>query len=790
MTSAVPSFQARPMKTLRELYAEHNGKVSDKWTIYLETYEQLLSRFRNRPVRLLEIGVQNGGSLEIWRKYFPKAKVIVGCDINPDCRKLTFGSKKIALIVGDANSDEVEHEILAQSPQFDIIIDDGSHKSSDIVRSFALYFGHLAEGGIYIAEDLHCSYWQEFEGGLYDPYSSMSFFKRLLDILNHEHWGTPHERVDALAAFANRYSTTFDETLLASIHSVEFVNSVCVLTKCAPIRNGLGKRKIAGGKAVVYGGIIPLDGSKSRPSDQTQNIWSLGHRTLEEEIVANRKLVDLQRGEIARMQVDLEGKVRQIEALGAQVASKEAEVERQSAEFSTRFEVLGAQVASKEAEVERQSAEFRARLNDREEEIEALNQELSHSQEQENRLRSVIEGIHRSTSWRVTKPLRAAKRLLAGQRHRNGPSNDGNGGGASGSLQRGHEDTPGSDAPVKSADNQDTRAATHPALPHMCAEKPLVSVIIPVKNGLPQFKRVIDMVSSQELDAGFEIIVIDSGSKDGSKEIIPAGDPRFRLIEIKPAAFGHGRTRNLGVREARGEFCAFLTHDATPVDRFWLRELVKPLLEDDQVAGVFGRHIAYEDATPFTAWELKTHFTGLRNWPKIWIKDAREYSRNQGIRQVFHFYSDNSSCLRKSVWERYPYPDVDFSEDQLWAKQIVEAGFRKAFAWDSVVYHSHDYSLWERVQRSYDEARALNELFGYKLCPSKRELMRQSFRTSARDVMLALRNGWILSHPAATLKRPLDNLARQIGYYLGTTRSTFAQKHATALSRDKQLQAR
>ncbi|MER9425963.1 glycosyltransferase family 2 protein [Mesorhizobium sp. M0317] len=327
-------------------------------------------------------------------------------------------------------------------------------------------------------------------------------------------------------------------------------------------------------------------------------------------------------------------------------------------------------------------------------------------------------------------------------------------------------------------------------LPVFSAAKPLVSVIIPVKNGLPQFKRVIEMVSKQEFEQGFEVIVIDSGSKDGSKQLVPTNDPRFKLIEIEPCSFGHGRTRNLGVREARGEFCAFLTHDACPANSFWLKELVRPLLEDDQVAGVFGRHAAYEDATPFTAWEIDTHFLGLRNWPKVWISDARLYSKTQGVRQVFHFYSDNSSCLRKSVWQDYPYPDVDFAEDQLWAKVVIEAGFRKAFSWDSLVNHSHEYSLWQRVQRSYEEAKAFRELFGYKLCPTVRYLFGQALRTSARDVALAFKNGWVISHPVATFKKPLDNLARQVGYYIGTNSSKFARKYGNALSRDKQLHAR
>lgn len=318
---------------------------------------------------------------------------------------------------------------------------------------------------------------------------------------------------------------------------------------------------------------------------------------------------------------------------------------------------------------------------------------------------------------------------------------------------------------------------------------PLVSVIIPVKNGLPHFRRVVEMLRKQVVDVPFEVIVIDSGSVDGSKGVIPAEDARFRLVEIPSSAFGHGKTRNLGVELSRGEFCAFLTHDAAPADERWLAELIRPLREDPHVAGVFGRHIAYETATPFTRWELDTHFSGLRNWPKVRISDAREYVRNQGLRQVYHFYSDNSSCMRRSVWQSLPYPDVNFAEDQLWAKKAVEAGYTKAFAPDSVVYHSHDYTPWERLQRSYDEARALNELFGYELCGSRKEALRQAWRTSGRDMMLAWKHGWWRTAPVVTLLRPLDNLARQIGYYLGTRRPKFVEKHDRALSRDRQLQA-
>ncbi|MER9335542.1 glycosyltransferase family 2 protein [Mesorhizobium sp. M0293] len=324
----------------------------------------------------------------------------------------------------------------------------------------------------------------------------------------------------------------------------------------------------------------------------------------------------------------------------------------------------------------------------------------------------------------------------------------------------------------------------------MSKEECLVSIIIPVKNGLPHVAEVYRMIRRQNVDFDFEVIVVDSGSMDGSLDAVPLDDERFRLIKIPSASFGHGRTRNLGVEISRGELCVFLTHDAVPANSQWLQELVRPLREDGRIAAAFGRHIAHDNASPFTTWELETHFEGLRQWPVVWISDAREYTRDQGLRQAFHFYSDNSSCLRKSIWKMYPYPDVSFAEDQLWAKMIVEAGYRKAFSWDSIVYHSHDYSFWARLMRSYDESKALYELFGYRLSPSRTEAIRQILRTTARDMRLAAVNRWIFSNFWAVVKQPFDNIARQVGYYLGTAGLSFVKQNETKFSRDKQLMGR
>ncbi|CAN7364140.1 glycoside hydrolase family 99-like domain-containing protein [Mesorhizobium caraganae] len=391
-----PKADAEPTnirgRSLRRLYDKHDGKVSDKWSIYLSEYDRFFSKYRNKPVRILEIGIQNGGSLEIWGKYFTKAEIILGCDINQNCGLLRFDDGKIDVVIGDANAEDVKRSILDRSEAFDIIIDDGSHRSSDVIRTFTGYFPHLSDGGIFVVEDLHTSYWQDFEGGLYDPLSSMSFFKRLLDLINHEHWGLDHSRTDALAAFANRYGVVFDDPSLASIHSIEFLNSLCIVTKRPPQENVLGRRYVAGEVAAVEQSILRLDGTALNAASQAGNPWSLRSMTMEEEITSKRELGDHREA--------------QMQALLEEVAKARREIESRS------DEIAGA----------------RAQLAERAEEINALQAELSmahaaastlladrdNARFEEVRLHGVLDAVYASTSWRLTRPLRGiASRVRA-----------------------------------------------------------------------------------------------------------------------------------------------------------------------------------------------------------------------------------------------------------------------------------------------------------------------------------------------------------------------------------------
>lgn len=254
------------LKTLESLYSKHCNYISDKWSIYLSEYERLFVTLQQTPVTLLEIGVQNGGSLEIWDNYFPNAVKILGCDINPDCERLNYASDRINLVVGDINRSQTLERIYSIAPSFDIVIDDGSHTSSDIIHAFCHLFPRLKQGGLFIAEDLHCSYWENYQGGLYHPRSSMAFFKALADVLNFEHWGLEQQtRERLLKPFGITPELT--EALLAEVHSVEFVNSMCIVTRRPAEQNRLGRRHVVGLQELVCS-VKQVDGTFSEAPPQ------------------------------------------------------------------------------------------------------------------------------------------------------------------------------------------------------------------------------------------------------------------------------------------------------------------------------------------------------------------------------------------------------------------------------------------------------------------------------------------------------------------------------------------
>lgn len=315
---------------------------------------------------------------------------------------------------------------------------------------------------------------------------------------------------------------------------------------------------------------------------------------------------------------------------------------------------------------------------------------------------------------------------------------------------------------------------------------PTISVVIPTKNGGPLFGRVLASVLEQQVPGELDVLVVDSGSTDETLEIVRRY-PQVQLIEIPPREFGHGKTRNLAISQAKGEFVAIITQDALPASPHWLTKMCEPLLAIPTVAGVFGRHLAYPEATAFTRNELITHFDGFKADPVVKLNDAERYTYDEGYRQFLYFFSDNNAMLRRSVWECLPYPEVDFAEDQAWARLIIEEGYQKAYAHDACVYHSHDYDLIERLQRSFDESHSLRRLFNYKGAMGIRHALRSFIALTLRDLKFSWKSKLYRAHPGQVARMPFDNFMRVTGSYLGERAERIPLALRMRLSRDRKL---
>jgi glycosyltransferase involved in cell wall biosynthesis/GT2 family glycosyltransferase len=294
---------------------------------------------------------------------------------------------------------------------------------------------------------------------------------------------------------------------------------------------------------------------------------------------------------------------------------------------------------------------------------------------------------------------------------------------------------------------------------------PLVTVVIPVYNGGTMLKAVVEACLAQDLDEEFELLLIDSASSDGCLEALPQ-DERLRIHRIQKEDFGHGRTRNLAVELARGEYVAFITQDAIPANRMWLMNLIAPLQSDPNVAGVFGCHIAHTHHGQLTAHDLDQHFNRwiFRSHRQPIELDAERQTTNGVVSTHERFYSDNNSCLRKSIWTTLPLPDVVYGEDQLWAREILRKGYKKAYASTAVVRHSHEYGFRETVERANTEWHFYNQMLGEQLPSSKEQVLQMVERSCASDLQ-AQKLYPDISDDDLMMRRRL-HFARACGYYL------------------------
>jgi len=217
-------------QTIDSLHRNKSGKVSNKWDSYLTYYDEIFSRIRYERIKLFEIGVQNGGSLDTWSSYFENGILFLGCDIDEKCSLLSYDDPRVKVIVGNANELTTFKNIIDTCSAFDIVIDDGSHMSMDILNSFISYFPYVKPGGVYIIEDTHSLYLDNFGGGILNDNGGYAFFKKMIDVINFQFW---QDQVSINTYFRTFFplASTPSFILDGTIDSIEFRNSIITINK-------------------------------------------------------------------------------------------------------------------------------------------------------------------------------------------------------------------------------------------------------------------------------------------------------------------------------------------------------------------------------------------------------------------------------------------------------------------------------------------------------------------------------------------------------------------------------
>lgn len=200
-----------------------DGRVH-KWHHYFDIYHRAFRHLRGRPITMLEIGVDRGGSLQLWKRYFGDASVIVGMDVEPSCADHADPERDLHVRIADQADPAALRAVAAEFGPFDVVLDDGGHTADQQITSFAtLYLDHLTVPGVYMVEDTHTSYWPEFQ----DRGATETFMSLAADLVHelHEPYFA-HRRVDYAVEREHRLAELEVGAFAASTASINFHDSV------------------------------------------------------------------------------------------------------------------------------------------------------------------------------------------------------------------------------------------------------------------------------------------------------------------------------------------------------------------------------------------------------------------------------------------------------------------------------------------------------------------------------------------------------------------------------------
>jgi rhamnosyltransferase len=282
----------------------------------------------------------------------------------------------------------------------------------------------------------------------------------------------------------------------------------------------------------------------------------------------------------------------------------------------------------------------------------------------------------------------------------------------------------------------------------------VISIVIPVKNGGSDLARCLQGIRAQVLDEQVETVIVDSGSSDDSLEL--ARDHGALVREIAPHEFSHGSARNLGAGLAKGELLVFISQDAYPVDEHWLARLSAPLRADPTVAGVYGRQLPHDGASPPERYFLDFLYGAEPRRQRA--SGAHELTMQTTL------FSNVNSAIRRELWERFPFvEDIIMSEDQDWSRRVLLEGFTIVYEPAAAVRHSHNYTLKGAFRRFFDSGASADRAYLAGERASARALRAAAIRYAGGELAWLWRSGqrrWI---PYATLYESLKMLGLLLG---------------------------
>jgi hypothetical protein len=330
--------------------ANRTGPVVDKWVHYFPIYLRHLKRFRGRPVRVLEIGVYRGGGLDLWQRFLGPDAKLVGLDIDEMAVRSVNG--RFTVVLGDQEDPELLQSIVREHGPFDVVIDDGGHAMRQQIVSVETLFPLLKDNGVYLVEDTHTSYWQEFGGALHDPATFIEWSKRRIDDMH------------------SRHSSDIDRMTIWASHldGLHIYDSIVVLDKRERFRSF---NEIVGTSSYLFG-------------DRFSEGLGIELLATRDAALAER---DALRDQVQVLKLDEDSRERVAEIEDAAAMREELRLAR--------------------AEVQRsreQAAQLQESLIERTEELSRTRNDLLNSWAQLNSLRQTV-------SWRMTAPLRAARRM-------------------------------------------------------------------------------------------------------------------------------------------------------------------------------------------------------------------------------------------------------------------------------------------------------------------------------------------------------------------------------------------